>query len=214
MHVGHVRLRVEVSSVRDCWCIWECGDKIREEIGRRWLQWYLKFDLNLLRLGRRRQAAVWEAGFQIPGLACSLETSGEVRQDCSVKPLRRVDSLWPHGLQHTRLPCPPNFWSLLELMSIELVMPSNHLILCRPLLLLQDCRIFLFKLEAVLIPFWDTRPKAVFIELVLTYYLTLSPAFLTGIQLMLHSAWQEGLIEEMYTYIYSWVIGNSPRLCK
>ena len=28
-----------------------------------------------------------------------------------------------------------NFWSLLKLMSIELVMPSNHLILCRPLLL-------------------------------------------------------------------------------
>ena len=29
-----------------------------------------------------------------------------------------------------------NFWSLLKLMSIELVMPSSHLILCRPLLLL------------------------------------------------------------------------------
>ena len=28
-----------------------------------------------------------------------------------------------------------NSWSLLKLMSIELVMPSNHLILCRPLLL-------------------------------------------------------------------------------
>ena len=28
----------------------------------------------------------------------------------------------------------PNSWSLLKLMSIELVMPSNHLILCRPLL--------------------------------------------------------------------------------
>ena len=27
-----------------------------------------------------------------------------------------------------------NFWSLLKLMSIELVMPSNHLILCHPLL--------------------------------------------------------------------------------
>ena len=28
-----------------------------------------------------------------------------------------------------------NFWSLLKLMSIESVMPSNHLILCRPLFL-------------------------------------------------------------------------------
>ena len=45
-------------------------------------------------------------------------------------------SLWPHGLQHTRLPCSSpahivysNSWS------IESVMPSNHLILCHPLLL-------------------------------------------------------------------------------
>ena len=30
----------------------------------------------------------------------------------------------------------PNSWSLLKLVSIESVMPSNHLILCRPLLLL------------------------------------------------------------------------------
>ena len=31
-----------------------------------------------------------------------------------------------------------SFWSLLKLMSIELVMPSNHLILCCPLLLLPS----------------------------------------------------------------------------
>ena len=31
-----------------------------------------------------------------------------------------------------------NSWSLLKLMPIELVMPSNHLILCRPLLLLPS----------------------------------------------------------------------------
>ena len=31
-----------------------------------------------------------------------------------------------------------NFWSLLKLMSIESVMPSNHLILCRPLFLLPS----------------------------------------------------------------------------
>ena len=30
------------------------------------------------------------------------------------------------------------FWSLLKLMSIELMMPSNHLILCHPLLLLPS----------------------------------------------------------------------------
>ena len=32
-----------------------------------------------------------------------------------------------------------NFWSLFKFMSIESVMPSNHLILCHPLLLLLQC---------------------------------------------------------------------------
>ena len=45
------------------------------------------------------------------------------------------DSLRPHGLQHARLPCSSPSRSLLKLMSIASVMPSNHLILCRPLLL-------------------------------------------------------------------------------
>ena len=48
-------------------------------------------------------------------------------------------TLPPHGLQHTSLPCPfSNFRSLLKLMSIELVMPSNHLILCCLLFLLPS----------------------------------------------------------------------------
>ena len=47
------------------------------------------------------------------------------------------DSLWPHGLQHARLPF-TNSQGLLKLMSIELVMPSYNLILCRPLLLLPS----------------------------------------------------------------------------
>ena len=48
------------------------------------------------------------------------------------------DSLRPQGLQHARLPCssPAHSQSLLKLMSIESVMPSKHLILCHPLLLL------------------------------------------------------------------------------
>ena len=46
------------------------------------------------------------------------------------------NSLRPHGLEHTRLPCSlPNSQSLLKLMPIESVMPSNHLILCHPVLL-------------------------------------------------------------------------------
>ena len=51
-----------------------------------------------------------------------------------VQPLRHVQ-LRPHGLQHARLPCLSHIpQSLLKLTSIESVIPSNHLILCRPLL--------------------------------------------------------------------------------
>ena len=49
------------------------------------------------------------------------------------------DSLQPHGLQHARTPCAiTSSRSLLKLMSIESVMPSNHLILCYRLLLLPS----------------------------------------------------------------------------
>ena len=47
-------------------------------------------------------------------------------------------SLQPHGLQHTRPPWPTLSHSLLKVTSIESVMPSNHLILFCPLLLLPS----------------------------------------------------------------------------
>ena len=59
----------------------------------------------------------------------------------SVQFIRSVmsDSLRPRGLQHARLSVSiTNSQSLLKLMCIRLVMPSNHLILCRPLLLLPS----------------------------------------------------------------------------
>ena len=43
-----------------------------------------------------------------------------------------------------------NSWNLFKLMSIELVMPSNHLILCRPLLLPIFPSIRVFSNESVL----------------------------------------------------------------
>ena len=47
------------------------------------------------------------------------------------------NSLQPHEWQHARPPCPsPTPRGLLKPMSIESVMPSSHLILCQPLLLL------------------------------------------------------------------------------
>ena len=47
-------------------------------------------------------------------------------------------TLRSYELQHARLPCLSLSPSLLRLMSIESVMPSNHLILCHPLLILPS----------------------------------------------------------------------------
>ena len=65
-------------------------------------------------------------------------------------------TLWPHGLQHARLPVHHQPWSLLKLMSIESVMPSNHLILCHSLLLLSSIlpSIRVFSNESVLCIRW------------------------------------------------------------
>ena len=63
------------------------------------------------------------------------------------------DSLRPHGLQHARLPCPsPIPGACSNSMSIELVMPSYHLILFCPLLLLPSVfpTIRVFSNESVL----------------------------------------------------------------
>ena len=48
------------------------------------------------------------------------------------------NSLWPHGLQRTRPPCPSPSPSLPKFMSIVSVMPSSHLILSHSLLLLPS----------------------------------------------------------------------------
>ena len=67
---------------------------------------------------------------------CTLFSSAQF--SCSVV----SDSFQPHELQHSRPPCCQaslsitSSQSLPKLMSIESVMPSNHLILCCPLLLL------------------------------------------------------------------------------
>ena len=67
------------------------------------------------------------------------------------------NSLRPHGLQHARPPCPsPIPQSLLKLMSIQSAMPSNHLTLCRPLLLPPSIfpRIRVFSNESALCIRW------------------------------------------------------------
>ena len=70
------------------------------------------------------------------------------------------DSLWPHELQHARPPSPTpsitNSWSSLILTSIKSVMPSSHLIFCRPLLLMPPVppRIKVFSNESTLRMKW------------------------------------------------------------
>ena len=67
------------------------------------------------------------------------------------------DSLQPHRLQHTRLPCSFTISrSLLKLMSIQPVMPSNHFILYCPFLLLPSIfpSIRVFSNESVLCIKW------------------------------------------------------------
>ena len=69
------------------------------------------------------------------------------------------DSLQPHESQHARPPCPsptPGGDVQPKLMSIESVMPSSHLILCRPLLLLPPIRpsIRVFSKESTLCMRW------------------------------------------------------------
>ena len=67
------------------------------------------------------------------------------------------DSLQPHKLQHSRPPCPlPTLQSSLKLTSIESVLPSSHLILCRPLLLLPPVlpSIRVFSSESALLMRW------------------------------------------------------------
>ena len=76
-----------------------------------------------------------------------------VQLSCSVV----SDCLWSHGLQPARLPCPSPTSKACTLLSIESVMPSNHLILCRPLLLLPSIflSIRVFSSESVLHIRWS-----------------------------------------------------------
>ena len=76
-----------------------------------------------------------------------------VQFSCSVM----SDSLPPHGLQHARPPCPsPTPGAYSNSMSVKSVIPSNHLILCHPLLFLPSISpsIRVFSRESVLHITW------------------------------------------------------------
>ena len=66
------------------------------------------------------------------------------------------NSLRPHGLHHSRLPCPSPTSRAYSLMSIASVMPSNQFILFSPLVLPPSIfpRIRVFSNESVLLIWW------------------------------------------------------------
>ena len=96
-------------------------------------------------------------------LSLSLDCSSH--QFSSVQSLSRV-SLFatPWTAAHQASLSITNSWSLLKLMSIESVMPSNHLILCRHLLLLPSIfpRIRVFSNESVLPIRWPKYQSSSF----------------------------------------------------
>ena len=70
-------------------------------------------------------------GLLLPLLLFCLHISS-VQFSCSVA----SDFLWPHGQENALLPCPsPTPGAYSNSCPIESMMPSNHLILCHPLLL-------------------------------------------------------------------------------
>ena len=84
---------------------------------------------------------------------CHLYFSRDLKADSSVQSLSCVQLFatpWTAACQASL--SITNSWSLLKLISIELVMPSNHLILCCPLLLLPSIfpSIRVFSSESVL----------------------------------------------------------------
>ena len=136
--------------------------------------WASNVKNNKLPLGRspgqklRFSYEFWE---QIPRFKCQLYmcmclcvcVSGQAAGTLPQGPIHSVQLLsrvWlfatPWTTAHQAFLSVTNSWSLLKLMSIQLVMPSNHLILCHPLLLLPSIfpSIKVFSKESVLLIRW------------------------------------------------------------
>ena len=105
-------------------------------------------------------ARLWAPASSLLGVYTTSELSMSNHTPGLVQFSRSVvsDSLRSHGLQHTRPPCPsptPGVHS--DSCPIESVLPSNHLILCRPLLLLPSIfpSVRVFSSESILHMRWS-----------------------------------------------------------
>ena len=92
-------------------------------------------NLNLKKIQKRGDIGIWITD----SLCCTAETNTFVKQFSLVQSFSCVKLFaTPWTVPRQASLSITNSGSLLELMSIELVMPFNHLILCRPLLLLPS----------------------------------------------------------------------------
>ena len=116
-------------------------------------------------------------GLQHARLPCPSLFPGVCSNSCPLSPWcwerlfsRSVvsNSLWPPWI--AALLSITNSQSLLKLMSIESVMPSNHLILCRPLLLPSIFPIFrFFSYKSALSITWTVYVNYILIKLLLNW---------------------------------------------
>ena len=103
-------------------------------MGKQWKQWQTLF------WGGSKITADGDCSHEVKrGLLLGSKAMTNLVQFSSVQLLSRVQLFaTPWTAAHQASLSNTNSWSLHKLMSIELVMPSNHLILCRPLLLLPS----------------------------------------------------------------------------
>ena len=95
--------------------------------GSQSLSWLFSYFSDVLVIGR--SFAWW-----LVAVIMHLKLLGEYSAFSSVA--QSCPTLWPHGLQHTRLPCPsPTPRACSNSQSIQSVMSSNYFTFCRPLLL-------------------------------------------------------------------------------
>ena len=103
--------------------------------------------------------------------------------------------LRPHKLQHPRLFCPSLSPSLLKLMSIQSVMPANHLILCCPLLLLPSIfpsmRVFCSELALPIMwpKYWSVSFNIQYFSVLLSFWKLLELLILS---ILLHDNFERG----------------------
>ena len=129
--------KMQTPKIQDCPCIAGAPEntlayKVSMLLVRRYILTFFSHYLRLFYFDLRNSKASWEGLYCHTSFAFCLflitwpDQLSSVAQSCP--------TLWPHAAACQASLSITNSRSSLKLMSIESVMPSNHLILCRPLL--------------------------------------------------------------------------------